>query len=226
MPSSAVHAGFALLIAIGLLGEYYDRRALTVLLAVLLLPEADTLAGWVMAGGHRTVLHNAVLPAVAISALFWETHYREVSWIRLRVGDYGTRVLWVGLFVHLFAHVFLDWTHLEGVNMLWPLRDQFFLLEGEAYYSTAEGFVQTFVEVFEDPDTGRQSVDVGGGESSENTHVSNPAQPSADPSPDQPVDRRFPIAVQGWQLYLVVAGTFAAVAKRFQSSHPSGRTDE
>lgn len=226
MPSTVVQVGLALLIGVGLLGTYYDRRAVVFLAAVVLLPDADTLLGLVVDGAHRTLFHNGVLPAVAMVVLFWETHYREVSWIRLQVGNYGTRLLWVGFFVHLFAHVFLDWTHLEGVNMLWPLHDQFFLLEGEAYYSTAEGFVQTFVEVFEDPDTGQQSVDVGGGGTREETHVSNPAQPSAEPSPDEPVDRRFPIAVQGWQLYLVVAGLFAAVAKQFQSPPASGSNDE
>lgn len=225
MPSSVVHAGFALLIGVGLLGTYYDRRAAVVLLAVLLVPEVDTLVGYVMDGAHRTLLHNAVLPAIASAFLYWDTHHREVSWVRHRLGDGGTRLAWVALFVHLFAHVSLDWTHLEGVNLLWPLRDQFFQLDGEAYYSTTEGFVQTFVEVLEDPDNGQQSVDVGGGGSRQETHVSNPAQPSAEPSPDGPIDRRFPIAVQGWQLYLVVAGLFAAVAKEFQSPRETGRDD-
>jgi inner membrane protein len=226
MPSTVVQVGLAFLVGVGLLGSYYDRRAAVFLLAVVLFPDADTLVGFVMNGAHRTLLHNAVLPAAGMGVLYWETHYREVSWIRLQVGNYGTRLLWVGFFVHLFAHVFIDWTHLEGVNMLWPLHDQFFKLEGEAYYSTAEGFVQTFVEVFEDPETGQQTVDVGGGGSRQETHVSNPAQPSTGSPSDGPVDRRLPIAVQGWQLYLIVAGLFAAVAKTFQSSPDSDRTDE
>ncbi|MFT4882849.1 MAG: inner membrane protein [Natronomonas sp.] len=226
MPSTVVQVGLAFLVGVGLLGRYYDRRAAVFLLIAVFLPDADTLVGLVMNGAHRTLLHNALVPAVGMGILYWETHFREVSWIRHRVGNYGTRLLWVGVFVHLFAHVFLDWTHLEGVNMLWPLRDQFFLLEGEAYYSTAEGFVQTFVEVFEDPDTGQQSVDVGGGGGRQETHVSNPAQPTDEPSPDEPVDRRVPIAVQGWQLYLIVAGLFVTVAKQFQSPGVSESNDE
>ncbi|WP_336133380.1 metal-dependent hydrolase [Natronomonas amylolytica] len=226
MPSTIVQVGLAFLVGVGLLGSYYDRRAAVFLLVAVLLPDADTLVGFVMNGAHRTLLHNVLVPVGGMGLLYWETHAREASWIRHRVGDYGTRLLWVGAFVHVFAHISLDWTHLEGVNMLWPLRDQFFKLDGEAYYSTAEGFVQTFVEVFEDPDTGQQSVDVGGGGGRQETHVSNPAQPSANPSSDGPVDRRVPIAVQGWQLYLIVAGLFVAVAKRFQSPGVSESNDE
>lgn len=219
MPSSVVHAAFAFLLAVGLLGRFYDRRALGVLLVIVLLPEFDTVFGWVMDGAHRTVLHNLVLAAVLGGVLYWETT-REASLIRGRWGERGVRIVWVGLFVHTFAHVSLDWTHLSGVNVLWPLRDQFFALDGELAFSTTEGLVQTFVEVAEDPETGRSVVDAGQGKTRAETHVSNPAQPSPEPDPG-PVDRRFPIAVRGWQLYLVLTGAFALVAKRLQTPRPS-----
>lgn len=217
MPSSVVHIAFAFLLAVGLLGAYYDRRALLIVVAVMLVPEADTLMGWFMDGAHRTVLHNMVFAAIGTVVLYWDTHYREESWVREKWGDYGARVAWAAMFAHVFAHLLLDYAHLEGINFLWPLHDQFFRIEGEAYLSTAEGFVQTFVEIAEDPETGEQTVDVGGGGGREEEHVANPAQPDRDPDPDQPVDRRFPIAVQGWQLYLVVTGLFAVVAKKFQT---------
>ncbi len=224
MPSSVVHVGFALLVAVGLLGAYYDRRALLVVIAIVLVPEADTLMGWVMDGAHRTVLHNMVFTAAAAIALYWDTVLREESWIRGRFDEYGVRVVWVGLFAHTFAHMALDWAHLDGINFLWPLHDRFFRLEGEMYLSTADGFVQTFVAIAEDPETGGRAVDAGGGGTAQETHVSNPAQPSRDPEPG-PVDRRFPIAVQGWQLYLVVVGLFTVAAKKLQSSPPSDETD-
>lgn len=218
MPSTIVHAGFALLLAAGLLGSFYDRRALAIVLVVVVFPEVDTLAGWVMDGAHRTLLHNAVVTAVAGAVLLWDTR-REESWLRGRFGDYGVRVAWVCLFVHTFAHLALDWAHLDGVNMLWPLHDQFFRLEGELYLSTHEGLVQTFVEIAEDPETGTTALDVGGGDGRGATHVANPAQPTADPTPE-PVDRRFPIAFHGWQLFLVVVGLFVVAARRLQSGPP------
>lgn len=215
MPSSVVHAAVAFLLAVGLLGRFYDRRALLVILAVVLAPELDTAFGWAMSGAHRTVLHTMFGTAVVAVILYWETA-REGSWIRARWGARGVRIAWVGLFVHTFAHLALDWSHLSGINVAWPLVDQFFRLDGELYVSTTEGFVQTFVEVSEDPETGAGVIDAGQGGTRAENHVSNPAQPSPDPEPG-PVDRRFPIAVGGWQLYLVVSSAFALVAKRLQT---------
>lgn len=215
MPSSVVHAALAVALAVGLLGRFYDRRALAVVLAVVVLPEIDTAIGWVMAGAHRTVLHTAIIPAVAAPLLYWETT-REGSWLRGRWGDRGVRIAWVCLLVHAFAHIALDWTHLEGINVAWPLVDRFFSLDGELYLSTTEGLVQTFVEVARDPETGTTVVDAGQGGTRAETHVSSPVQPSADSEGTGPVDRRFPIAVDGWQLYVVLLGTFSLVAKKLQ----------
>ncbi|TKR27556.1 metal-dependent hydrolase [Natronomonas salsuginis] len=215
MPSSVVHAALALLLAVGLLGRYYDRRALVVVLAIVLLPEVDTAIGWVMAGAHRTVLHTMMLSVVATPLLYWETT-RDGSIIRGRWGERGVRIAWVGLFVHTFAHVALDWSHLAGINVFWPFTDRFYTLDGELYLSATEGFVQTFVEISRNPETGSSVIDAGRGGTRVETHVSNPAQPSPDPEPG-PVDRRFPIAVGGWQLYVVLTGAFALAAKRLQT---------
>lgn len=219
MPSSIVHAAFAFLLAVGLLGRFYDRWALAVVFVIVLVPELDTAIGLVMDGAHRTVLHNMVLGTVLGGVLYWETS-REESRIYGRWGARGVRIAWVGLFVHTFSHLSLDWAHLSGINVLWPLRDRFFTLDGELALSTTDGIVQTFVEISEDPETGRRAIDAGQGGTTADTHVANPAQPSAEPEPG-PVDRRFPIAVRGWQLYLVLTGAFALVAKRFQRPRPS-----
>lgn len=215
MPSSIVHIGFALLLAVGLLGRFYDRRALLVVIAVVLFPELDTLFGWVMDGAHRTVLHTMWISVVA-GGLLWADTRRSNSWLRGRWGDYGVRIAWVALFAHTFAHLALDWAHLDGINILWPLVDQFVRLDGELYYSATEGFVQTFVDIGVDEETGTTVVDPGGTGTTATTHVSNPAQPTIDPDPGS-VDRQFPIAWNGWQLYLALTGLFAVVAKRLQT---------
>ena len=217
MPSTIVHAGFALLLAAALLRDSLDRRALAVLLVVLVLPEADSFLGAVMPGAHRTVGHNFVFPAVAALALCVDTRIRERSWVRERLSPRWIAVAWVALFVHVFAHISLDWTHLDGVNAFWPLRDRFFQLAGEAFYSTADGFVQTFVDVRVDPETGSRTVDAGAGGTSESVHVNNPVQPrDPDLEVDEPVDRRFPVANAGWRLYLIGLGLFALVSRRLQ----------
>lgn len=223
MPSTVVHAGFALLLAAGLLGAYYDRRALAVLLVVLVLPEADSFLGAIMPGAHRTVGHNFVLPAVAALGLYYDTRVRERSLLRDRLSDRWIAVAWVAVFVHVFAHVALDWTHLDGVNAFWPLRDRFFHLDGEAFYSTADGFVQTFVDIRVDPETGTRTVDAGAGGTSESVHVSNPVQPrDPDLDVDEPVERRFPVANGGWRLYLIGLGLFALGARLLQGDDVGG----
>lgn len=223
MPSTVIHAAVGFTVAAGLLGAYYDRRALAVVLVALLVPETDTLAGWVMDGAHRALLHNLVFTALAGLVLFWETR-REGSWLRGRFGPRGVRLAWVAVFVHAFAHMAFDWAHLDGINLLFPLHDRFFQLSGEAYLSTSEGFVQTFVELASDPETGQTTVDAGQGGTTNDTHVASPAQPSKEPQEE--VDRRFPIAVRGWQLYLVGLGAFTLVAKQLQSPDPSRRDDD
>ncbi len=223
MPSSVVHLALALLLVAGLLGRFYTRSTLAIIVLVVLIPEIDTVIGFVVAGAHRTLLHNLVLPGGAAVLLAWDTR-REASWLRRRFGPGGVRVAWVAVFVHVFAGLLLDWTHLEGINLFWPVHDQFFRLEGELYLSTDRGLVQTFVELAEDADTGQRIVDAGGGGTREETFVPNPVQPSPEPEPG-PVERVFPIAVHGWQLFLVLTGLFAGAAKRIQSG-PEGDDGE
>jgi inner membrane protein len=221
MVSSVVHAGFALLLAAGLLGEYYDRRARAVVLAIVVIPEADSFLGFVMPGAHRTVGHNLVLPAAAAALLWYDTRLRERSALRERLADRWVAVAWVGLFAHAFAHVPLDWVHLEGVNVFWPLRDRFYVLDGEILLSTADGFVQTFVDLRIDPETGGRTVDAGGGGTTETVHVDNPVEPrDPDEVTEEPVERIFPIANAGWRLYLIGTGLFALAARRLQDRGP------
>ena len=193
------------------------------MLLVVVLPEVDTLLGPVMPGAHRTVGHTFVLPVAAGILLYYDTRVRGSSVLRERFEDRAVRVAWVALFVHLFAHVFMDWAHLDGVNALWPIHDRFFRLEGEILLSTADGFAQTFVDVGLDPETGERRIDAGGTGTTETVHVNNPIEPD---SPEnlvgrEEIDRRFPIANRGWRLYLVLVGAFVVVARRFQGDPPA-----
>ena len=221
MPSTVVHVAFAFAIAAALLGDYYDRRALGVVLVVLVAPELDTVAGLWLPGAHRALGHTVVVPAAVGILLAYDTLLREESALRGRVGDRGVHLAWVGLFVHLTAHLLLDYAHLDGINVFYPLVDRFVRLEGEAYLA-GEGFVQTFVEI-ERGETGT-TVDAGGGGTTADTHVSSPVDPGEhlqSEDPEEPVDRRFPIAVRGWQAYLVVLGLFTLAARWLQGERPA-----
>lgn len=223
MPSSFVHGGLAILVAAGLLKGSYDRRALGVVLVVMAIPEVDSAIGVVMPGAHRAVGHTFVLPVALGFLLYYDTRIRETSLLRERFRDRGVRVAWVALFAHVFAHVFLDWAHLEGVNAVWPLYDRFFRLEGELLWSSADGFVQTFVDIDVDPETGQRRVDAGETGTTETIHVNNPVQPdsAAEMADQESVDRRFPVAERGWQFYLLFVGLFTLAARRLQGSPPA-----
>ncbi|APW97596.1 hypothetical protein CHINAEXTREME_07330 [Halobiforma lacisalsi AJ5] len=218
MPSTTVHAGFTLLLAAGLLRGTLDRRAIAVLLALVALPEIDSAAGLWLDGAHRALLHNLTIPLLAGLWLYWDTRLRETdrSWLRGRWGQWGVTVAWVALFVHVFAHVLLDYAHLEGINAFYPVYDRFLRLEGELALSTTDGIVQTFVDVDVGADGG-EMTDVGATGTTADTHVANPVEPSETvEEPDEPVERLFPVAESGWQLFLALAGPFVLVARRFQ----------
>lgn len=218
MPSTIVHAGFALLLAAALVRGTLDRRLLAVVLAVVVLPEADTVAGLWIDGAHRALLHNLTVPLAVGGVVYWDTRVREDSVLRDRWGPESVRVVWIGLFALTFAHVLLDAAHLEGVNPAYPLLDRFVSLEGEVLLSTADGFVQTFVEIELDRGTEQAAADAGPTRTTANTHVDNPVEPSAalEAESDEPVERIFPVADSGWQLYLALTGLFVVVARRFQ----------
>lgn len=231
MPSTVVHAAVALLLAVGLLRTRLDRRVLGVLLVVVVFPELDTVAGLVLGGAHRALLHTLLVPLVAAGLLWYDTRRRSTSWLRARWGDGAVSLAWVALFVHVFAHLGLDYAHLEGVNLFYPLLDRFFRLDGYVYLSSTDGFVQTFVEVTTDADAGGTTVDTGATGTTDTVRVANPVEPSAEAGadaeagnestdPDRPPERTFPVAVWGWQLYLVCLGLFAALARRLQSPPP------
>jgi inner membrane protein len=221
MVSTVVHAGFAVVLAAGLLDGRLDRRVLAALFVVVVAPEADSFLGPVMSGAHRTVGHTLVIPAIAALLLYYDTRVREESVVRDRLSARWVAVAWAALFAHVFAHVALDWVHLDGVNYLWPLRDQFLRLDGEVLLSTADGFVQTFVDLRVDPETGARTVDAGPTGTTETVHVNNPVEPrDPDEVTDEPVERIFPIANAGWRLYLIGTGLFVLAARRLQARTP------
>ncbi|WP_280587793.1 metal-dependent hydrolase [Halorubrum sp. Boch-26] len=221
MVSTVVHAGFAVLLAVGLLDDRFDRRALAVLLVAVVAPDADSFLGPLMSGAHRTVGHTLVIPAVVALLLYYDTRVRETSLVRDRLSSRQIAVAWAALFAHVFAAVALDWVHFDGVNVLWPLRDQFLLLDGEVLLSTADGFVQTFVDLRVDPETGTRTVDAGATGTTETVHVNNPVEPrDPDEAIEEPVERIFPVASAGWRLYLVGTGLFVLAARRLQDRAP------
>jgi membrane-bound metal-dependent hydrolase YbcI (DUF457 family) len=227
MPSTFVHGGLAILLGAALLRREYDRRAIALLLGLVVLTDLDSFAGPVIAGAHRSLFHTLLIPVGATLLLYYDTRVRDTSWLIERYGTRGLRLAWVAVVVQIWAAILLDYTHLDGVGLFFPLSDDFYKLEGTLGFSLDSGLVQTFVEFQTDSETGTTTADLGKTGTREETHVATPVQPDANssvvPTEDESVNRSFPLAVGGWQLYLILVGLFTVAAKRLQCPDPGSR---
>jgi membrane-bound metal-dependent hydrolase YbcI (DUF457 family) len=209
MPGTVVHLAFSGMLAAALLGAAFDRKAVAVVFAVTAFPDLDSFIALVSVAGHRTVLHNLVVPTVAMLVLWVDTSLRSRSVVRERWGAWGVRVAWVSLVAYVVSGVGLDFVG-GSVNLLYPLHDQFYNLEGAIRLSDQRGFVQTFVELG-DGDL------LGGQGSSEQINISTGVDPDPSGKEETP-ERVFNVVRTGWGLLILVVGTLVTWA-RFRLSH-------
>ncbi|MFB6172843.1 MAG: metal-dependent hydrolase [Haloarculaceae archaeon] len=227
MPSTLVHVAFGAIVATALLGSAFDRRAVALALALVAAADLDAVVGLVLAGAHRSVGHTLLLPLGAAVAVALDTRGRErlpwlgaESWLAPRFEGNGIRVAWVCVVTFAVAAIGLDLVmggRFGGVNLFYPLHDQFYQLDGHAFYSTREGFVQTFVTVTREQ-TGhgaRTVVDAGQKGTTAQVHISNPVDPSRGAEPPD-VERIVPLAAAGWQLWTVLTGALVLAARLWE----------
>jgi membrane-bound metal-dependent hydrolase YbcI (DUF457 family) len=218
MPSTVVHVGFALLLAAGLLRSAYDRRALAVVVVVVVLADLDVFTSLVVEGSHRAMFHTLLLPFFVGTYLYADTRLSGRSLVRERVGDDGVRVAWVAIAAFCLAAVGLDMFTAAGVNLLYPLVDQFYSFNGQVIYSTADGVSQSFVQVRTESPTagggagGGTTVDVGQKGSSQEYRVGSGVNPNRGPEPAG-VERRFPVVYNGWQASLTLLGLLVTTVR-------------
>lgn len=208
MPSTVVHVAFALLVAAALLGSAYDRRAVLVVAASVVVVDLDVFTSLVVEGSHRAMFHSLLAPLAVATYLYADTHWREESRLRARYGDYWIRVAWVSLAAVVVSGIGLDLFTAAGVNPLYPLYDQFYSFDGKAVWSAADRFVQTFVEVERErgsSGSGSAAVDVGQKGTTREYHVGSGVDPLRGPEPPG-VERVFPVVYAGWQALLVLTG--------------------
>lgn len=217
MPSTLVHFALGLLVGAVALRGRLDRAAVLTIAAAVAIPDLDAFLALVVASAHRSMLHTLLIPAVAAGVTYYDARVRSTSILRERFGDRGVSLAWVWVLVYAVAGVGLDLVTVQGANLFYPVYDQFFEFTGRAYLSTAEGFVQTFVDVSLGGGPGGTSggVDVDAGQigSSEEVFVDTGVNPGDDPE-QGPANRRFPLLVRGWQLALTLASGTILVARR------------
>lgn len=196
MPSTVVHLALAGLIAAGLLGNAFSPRSLAVVFGAVVLVDLDVFVGLVVTSAHRAAFHTLLLPFAVTLFLVYDTRVRESSLLRDRFGTYAPRIGWVSLTAVVLSAIGLDF-FTSGVNLFYPLHDQFYRLNGKAIVTNKQGFVQTFVDL----DGGIvQAKPLG---STAEIHVDSGVDPSRGAEPKN-VRRVFPFAQTGWELLLVV----------------------
>jgi len=203
MPSTLVHVAVAGLVGSALLGRFFDRRAILLVMGVAAIPDLDTLLGLWIPGVHRAALHSVVVPTLLAALLVWDVYGREDSLVVDRWGAYGLRVAWVSLFAVVVAHSLYDGV-VNGVNLLWPIHDRFYDFSGEFLVSTERGIIQTFIEL------GPAGGTVEG--TTANTHYYTGVDPTRGAEPEN-VERIFYVIQSGERLLLTVVG-FAVVGYR------------
>lgn len=208
MPSTVVHVAFGTLVATALLQEF-DAKPLAAVCAFAALPDADTFLGVWIAGGHRAILHTALLPAVLGALVYWDSR-RVNSWLRDRFGRNGPHVAAVGVVALLFGGILPD-LMTNGVNLFYPVHDRFYAFAGTLELSSTDGVVQTFVDFGDDPGGGGT---VGG--TTENTHYYTGVDLERGSDPAN-AERVFPVVSSGLQL-VVVLTALAGVVGRFREA--------
>jgi inner membrane protein len=206
VPSTVVHCALAGLLAAGLLGEYFDARAVAVVLAATVIPDLDAFAGFVIPGGHRSVLHTLLFPLAIAALLAYDTRIRGSSFVHERWHARGVRVAWISIAAITFGAIGLDLVG-GGVNLLYPLHNQFYELSGKFLFSNTRGLVQTFVELGEGNEAARGATG--------QYRIGSGVDPTRGTEPES-VERIFPVAQSGWQLLLIFTSVFVLATRLYE----------
>jgi len=149
MPSLLVHVALAALVAAVLLDEEFDRRSLTVVLAVTAFPDLDAIVALFVPGTHRAALHTLLFPALLAFLVAVDVR-RERSTLRTRHGTRGVRIAWVSILSLVCAGIALDLAH-TGVNPLYPVYDRFYRFDGQIVVTTTLSAIQPTTGLFTVP---------------------------------------------------------------------------
>ncbi|WP_435094012.1 hypothetical protein [Halorubrum sp. N11] len=211
MAPTLVAAAVGALLAAALLGAALDRRAVAVVVAAAIAPDLDAVASLVVPGATNALFHALWLPLFAAGALYWDTVVSERSHLRARFGWRGVRVAWVALAAFLVAGVGTDLFGSAGANLLYPIHDAYYRIDGRLVFSTQEGVVQTFVALGAE---GPGILPLESPGTTASRAIPTFVNPDGRPGLALGADRTLSLVRDGWQL-VVVAAAVATLAVRF-----------
>ncbi|MBS3760488.1 metal-dependent hydrolase [Halodesulfurarchaeum sp.] len=194
MPSTLVHVAIGGIVAVALLRDEFGWWSLGVVMAFAAVPDLDTFVGLVLPGAHRSLFHSVFVP-LGLGGLLVADGRRNRSLLIDRFGPPARRIAGVGVVALVLGGIGPDLVT-NGVNLLYPVQDNFLTVSGELRLSDQRGIVQTFID--------RSQPDAGGAVvgSTETVHYSTGVDPSPGTEPEQ-VKRVFPLLGSGMQLLIV-----------------------
>lgn len=197
MPSTLVHLALGALLAAGLLGEEFDGRALGLVLLATAVPDLDTFIGIWLPGTHRALLHTLLVPLVLAALVAVDTRVRARPWL---ASPRAVRLAWVGVAAYALAGVGPD-LFTNGVNVFYPLYDQFVSLSGRVWLTDQRGLVQTLWEAEQSTRGTTKTV-----------HYSTGVDTAPGPDPAD-TERIFPLVDSGFQLLIVVSAAVVTAGR-------------
>jgi len=205
VPSTLVHAALGALLAAALLADRFDVRSLAVVVLAVVVVDLDVFVGLVVTGAHRAAFHTLVWPALAAVALAYDTVVRDRSALAARFGDGAPRLAWTVVAAVVLAAIGPDLVT-NGVNLFYPVHDQFYALNGDLLLSSDRGVVQSFVESADRGSTAEQQYYTG--------VDPDPASEGAEEvTGEEAPERVFPVVESGVQLLIVVSGVVVTAAR-------------
>ena len=224
MPSTLVHVSLALLLAAGLLGPEFDRRAVVVVAAATALPDLDVALEPVLSGAHRSVGHTFVLPAILAAALAADVRRGPESVLRRRYGRRGVTLAAVAVACLFGAGIVPDLV-VGGVNALYPLHDAFYTIDGRLFYSTDRGWVQTFVDLSPEepaPQRTTSNFDFRTVLDAEPTLGVESAGDGGGDGGSGRTERLFPVAMTGFRAWLLPLAAFVTGTRLWRAGRTGG----
>lgn len=206
MPSTVVHVSFALIIACALIpnNRFTIKSLLIVALPVMFL-DSDAFFYIVEEGLHRALFHNIIIPSVIVAILLYDISIRDESYIGRKFNSSHAMSLIITSYTAVvIAGLGLDFAD-TGVNLFWPIHDQFYTLEGKFILSSENGIVQTFSEFGTEKDTTDSVV--------YNTPIN--------PSSSGENSGTYPIAYKAWQLILIITSGILVSIKMVRAKYLS-----
>lgn len=210
MVSTIFHLSFGLLIGTALIENKFDIWAFLTVAIFSLLPDVDTFFNIWFLGAHRTYLHNLFIPVILSGLLYFDIR-RENSFIE-KHWESGKKVLKVSIIALLVAGIGIDMFG-SGVNLFYPVQDQFYDFSGKIEFGTKSGLVQTIFKL--------DDIDRGSTETMKYT-----ATHSKEKTPQkEEVNKIYLISANGVRFFFGIAGILIA-GYRVWDTHKKHNNDK